>query len=153
MRILGALFVISLLLAAFGYFRGWFAVSTTHAAGKANVTLEVDRDRFRDDARSAGAKLSRLSTKTVAAVQQVGQEVSPVESVLEGTVTAVDGSARELTLAAGAESIALHVPTTVPITRDGSIVEFAQLRANQRVKLTIEHAGVDRTLSRIAILH
>jgi hypothetical protein len=63
MHLLGFLFVILLLLAAVGYSRGWFAISTTHAAGKEDVTLAVDQGKMLDDARAAGSKLGQLSAR------------------------------------------------------------------------------------------
>jgi len=153
MRLLGYLFVIALLLAAVGWFRGWFAISTTHAAGKDEVTLEVDQHTMRDDAKAAGKRLGELSAKAVVAVKSLGSNVSADESTLEGTLSVVDRAARDLTFTAGGETIELHVPPGIPLTRDGKAVDFDQLQPATRVKFAFEHAGEDRALSRIEILH
>jgi len=152
MRILGFLFLIVLLLTAVGYFRGWFSVSTTHAAGKSDVTVGVDQDKMRDDARAAAAKIGQLSAKAAAAVKSLGRKAGPDESDLEGNVKAVDVAARDLTLTSGTETIDLHVPTGVPITRHAATVGFEQLLPATRVKLTFKHAGDERSLARIEIL-
>jgi hypothetical protein len=36
-------------IAAFGFYRGWFQVSTADADHKSNVTFSVDQDKLRDD--------------------------------------------------------------------------------------------------------
>jgi len=151
MRLLGFLFVIVLLLAAVGWFRGWFSV-TTHASGNGDVTLEVDNDRIRDDAQATAAKIGQLSAKAAAAVKSMGRKVSAEESDLEGTLAAVDLRARDLTVTAGSQTIELHVPSSVAITRDKKSVGFEQLQPTTRVRLTFHHTGDDRSLSRIEIL-
>lgn len=152
MRLLGYLIVVIVGLAVIGYFRGWFAVSTTHAAGRDEVTVAVDRDRAEADAKAASAKLGQLTAKAVAAVKSLGTKVSAVESTLEGTLTAVDQAARDLTVTAGGEAFALHVPTGIPVTRNGAAAGFEQLQPTKRVKLAFRHAGEDRYLTRIEIL-
>ena len=153
MRLLGFLFVVLLLLAGVGYLRGWFAISTTNAAGKGDVTLAVDQDKISADAKTAGTKIGQLSAKAIAAVKSLGSKVSADETTLEGTLSVVDQAARDLTLTAGSEKIELHVPSGIPVTRDGKAVGFDQLQPATRVKLAFKHAGEDRVLARIEILH
>jgi hypothetical protein len=154
MRFLGFLFVIAVVLAIAGYFRGWFTVSTStaHAAGPSNVTVRIDERKVRDDASAAGSRLGQLSAKAVEAVKSLAREVSAEESVFEGAIETVDPAARDLTLTAGGQTIGLHVPTGVPLTRSGKAVGFEQLRPTQRIRVTLEHAGEARTLARIEIL-
>jgi len=152
MRYLGFLFVIVLLLAIVGYFRGWFSVTTTAAAGKTGVTLGVDNDKIADDTKAAGAKVGELSAQAAEIVRSLGRKVGSEESELEGTLTAVDLAARDLTVTASSRTIDLHVPTGVPIMRDGKSAGFDELQPATRVKLSFKHAGDDRRLSRIEIL-
>ena len=49
MRFLGFIFILVLILAVVGYFRDWFSVSTSHASGKSDVTLEVDSKKLGAD--------------------------------------------------------------------------------------------------------
>jgi hypothetical protein len=153
MRFLGFIFVIVVILAAVGYCRGWFSVTTTHAGGRSEVTLGVDNEKISDDTKSATDRLGELSAKAVEAVKSLGRTVSANASELEGTVTAVDPAARDLTVVASSKAIDLHVPIAVPIRRDGESVAFGQLHPATRVKLSFEHAGDNRRLSRIDILH
>lgn len=49
------LVIIALVLAgvaAFGFYRDWFQVSTADAGHKPTVTFSVDRDKMRDDERT-----------------------------------------------------------------------------------------------------
>jgi len=153
MRFLGYLFFLIVGLAVIGYFRGWFAASTTHAAGRSEVTVAIDGDHARADAKAATAKLGQLTAKAVAAVKSLATKVSADESTLEGTLATVDQAARNLTLTAGGEAVELHVPTDIPLTQDGAAVGFEQLQPTKRVKFAFRHAGEDRHLTRIEILH
>lgn len=152
MRFLGFLFAIVLVVAVVGYFRGWFSVTTTHAGGKSGVTLGVDNDKMGDDTKAAAVRLGELSAEAVEKVKSLGRTVSAEESELEGVLTAVDLAARDLTVTASSQKIDLHVPTGVAITRKGQGAGFEQLRPTTRVKLSFEHAGDGRRLSRIEIL-
>lgn len=152
MRLMGFLFVIVLILAAVGYFRGWFSVTTTHASGKSELTLGVDNDKISGDTRTAAAELGKLSAKAVAAVKSLATKVSPEESELQATVEKIDLAGRDLIVAIGSQSIDLHVPSAVPISRDGATAGFDQLQPTTRAKFFFKHAGDDQQLARIEIL-
>jgi len=153
MRFLGFLFIIALVVAAVGYFRGWFSVVTVHAGGKDEITLGVDNDKIRDDTDAAAIRLGRLTAKAAEAVKGLARKVGSEESELDGTLTAVDRVSRSLTVTASSQTIELRVPDSVPITRDGVEVGFEPLHPTMRVRLGFKHAGSDRRLSRIEILH
>jgi len=152
MRFLGFVFAIVLVVGAVGYWRGWFSVTTSHASGKAEVTLGVDGNKVSEDTGATAARLGEMSAKTTEKVRSLGRKTGPDESELEGTLTAVDMAARDLTVTVSAETIDVHVPTAVPITRDRETVAFEQLRPTTRVRFTFTHAGDDYRLSRIEIL-
>lgn len=152
MRFLGFIFAIVLVVAAVGYFRGWFSVTTTHAAGKSGVTLGVDNDKLGDDTKAVAGRLGELSAEAVEIVKSLGRTVGAEESELEGVLTAVDLAARDLTVTASSQTIDLHVPTGVAIMRKDESAAFEQLRPATRVKLAFKHVGDDRRLSRIEIL-
>ncbi|MEO6595147.1 MAG: hypothetical protein ABIP94_10385 [Planctomycetota bacterium] len=152
MRLLGYLFVLVLVLAAVGYFRGWYSVTTTHAGGKTGVTLGVDKDSLGEDAKAVAAKLGQLSSKAAEAVRSLGHKVGPNASELEGSVATADAVGRDLSVTVGSQTIELHVAGTVPITRKGATAGFDELRPATPVKLTFEHAGDAQKLTRIEIL-
>ncbi len=152
MRFLGLLFVLVLMLAAVGYYRGWYTLSTAHAAGPGNVTLQLEPDRIDGDAAAAVAGLGRLSAEAAAAVRSLGRTAGADASELEGTVSTVAEAGRDLTVDAGGTTIALHVPTGIPITRGGKTAGFGQLQPAMRVRLSFRHAGEERLLTQIEIL-
>ena len=57
MRFLMALLLIVAVVAGLGFYRGWFRASSNSADGKADVTLTVDKDKVKDDARDAKDKV------------------------------------------------------------------------------------------------
>jgi uncharacterized protein HemX len=48
-NLLVVLVLIAAGIAAFGFYRGWFQVSTGDADHKANVTITVDKDKIQED--------------------------------------------------------------------------------------------------------
>lgn len=149
MRLLGFVFILVLILAIVGYFRGWFSVTTTHASGKDEVTVGVDNDKIGADTKAAARGLGRLSQKAVAAVKSLGKKTSANETELLGTIDSAAPAGRDLTLAVGTEKIEVHVPTTVPITKDGKAADFAVLQPGTRAKLFFEQQGEDQDLVRV----
>lgn len=152
MRFLGFVFVIALVLVVFGYFRGWFGVTTTHASGKSEVTLGVDSTKIGEDTKAAAAELGRLSAKAMAAVKSLATEVTAEESALEATIETIDHAGRDLRVVVGSDSIDLHVASSVSVTRDGVAVAFDQLQPATRAKLVFKRTGDDRELVRVEIL-
>ena len=53
MRFLIVLVLIAAAVAGFGFYRGWFHLSSDRAADKSNVTLTVDRDKIDQDKQKA----------------------------------------------------------------------------------------------------
>ena len=152
MRLLGFLFLVVLVLMGVGYVRGWFSVSTSHAAGKSDVTVGVDGNKIDEDARIAANKLGELSAKAAEVVKSLGRKVSADDTELEGSVASADQNARDLTVTTASGPIELHVPSAVPITRAGSSTGFDQLRPATRIKLGFQSVGEERRLSRVEIL-
>lgn len=152
MRFLGFIFIVVLILGVVGYFRDWFSVSTSHASGKSDVTLEVDSEKLAADAKAAADGVAVYSGKAVEGVKSMVGKSTAEATELEGTVTAIDAAARDLVVTVDAKKHDVHVPSGVPVTRAGDSIGFEALRAGARVKLSFSHAGDVRTLTRIAIL-
>jgi hypothetical protein len=152
MRLLGFLFLLVLILLGIGYARGWFTVSTSHAAGKDDVTVGVDSDKIDEDARAAANKLGELSDRAAEVVKSIGRKVSGDQTELEGSIASADHNARDLTVTTASGPIDLHVPSAVPITRAGASVAFDELRPATRVKLTFQNVGEERRLARVEIV-
>ena len=152
MRFLGFIFIVVLILAVVGYFRDWFSVSTSHASGKSDVTLEVDSGKLGADAKAAAEGVAVYTGKAVEGVKSMVGKSTGEAKELEGVLTSVDAAARDLVVIVDSKTHAVHVPSGVPITRAGDDVDFAALRPGARVQLSFSQAGDVRTLTRIAIL-
>lgn len=152
MRVLGFLFVIALIVAAIGLYRGWFSVRTTQAAGKSGVELKVDKDKMSDDTRAAAEQVGRLGAKAAEKIKSLARKVGGQESELEGTITAIDVAARDLTVATADNTVDLRVPAGVQVRRDGMVVGFDELRTGARVKLRLKNDGSDLVLLGITLL-
>ena len=62
-RILAVVVVVALLVIGVGFYRGWFAVSSSEAdkSSKVNVNLTVDRDKIEEDAEAVKNKTTELT--------------------------------------------------------------------------------------------
>lgn len=68
-NLLIVLVLIVLGVAAFGFYRGWFQVSTADADHKANVTFTVDQDKVHQDEQ----KLKELGHTGKASTEKTGE--------------------------------------------------------------------------------
>ncbi len=62
-RFLGMLVVLLAVIAAIGYYRGWFHAESTDANGQHTVTLTVDKDKFNQDKADAQQQVQDLGHK------------------------------------------------------------------------------------------
>lgn len=155
MRFFGFLFLLALALGLFGWFRGWFSVTTAHAGD--GVTVHVDESRIRDDSRAARGRLADTAEEIAEVVKSLGRRTKAEQSTLHGIVTAIDAVERDLTVQVedathAAQSLRVRVPDPIAITRDGSPVGWDDLRTGSRVQLTFADAGEARRLARVELL-
>ncbi len=68
-RLLLALVLAGACLVGVGFYRGWLALSDDTAAGKANVTLTVDKDKMKADTEQAEKKVQDLGHR---ATEKIG---------------------------------------------------------------------------------
>lgn len=124
MRALGALFLVLLVVAAIGWFRGWFQVSTTHAGGRDRVAVTVDRDRIEGDAE--------------AAKQQVADLVDGKSDWddVAAEVVAVDVAARTLRIRVGDASVEMPVAGDAAIVAGTRSIPIDALHAGDLVRVT-----------------
>ncbi len=65
-RFIAVVVLVVLLLIGVGFYRGWFAVSSSEAgkaSNKVNVNLTVDRDKIEEDAEAVKNKTTELTGK------------------------------------------------------------------------------------------
>lgn len=58
-------------IAGFGFYRGWFRVSTDNTDNKVNTTITVDKDKIHEDEQKAKEKVQAFGHK---AKESTGQE-------------------------------------------------------------------------------
>lgn len=76
MRLLIVFVLIVAGVAAFGFYRGWFHLTSDGTTDKSNVTLTVDKDKIQQDKNEAREKthdLSRPAAKTTTPTSSTGQ--------------------------------------------------------------------------------
>ena len=125
MRALGVLFVLLLVVAAIGWFRGWFRVETSLAGGRDEVALRVDRERIEDVARRAKAKIEAL----------VDDEGDGWDG-LAAQVVSIDVPARELGVRVAGMAVVLSVAADVVVVDGDRRVALAELRVGEAVRVT-----------------
>jgi hypothetical protein len=59
-RLLMVLVVLAAVVAAVGFYRGWFHLTSDSASDTANVTLTVDKDKIQEDRKDAQEKVEAL---------------------------------------------------------------------------------------------
>jgi hypothetical protein len=62
-RFLGILFVLCLLVAGFGFLRGWFHAGSSNTNGQGTVTVTVDQNKVDQDKASAQQEVQDLTHK------------------------------------------------------------------------------------------
>ena len=62
-RLLGLLVALVIVVAVFGYFRGWFHASAQNVNGHETVTVTVDKDKLNQDKAGAEHKVQALEPK------------------------------------------------------------------------------------------
>jgi hypothetical protein len=63
LRLLGALTLIGIFVTGLGYYRGWFAVSTTKLGDNTHIDVKVDKAKIMQDKDTAQQKLVNLREK------------------------------------------------------------------------------------------
>jgi hypothetical protein len=62
-KFFGCVIVLLLIVAAVGYYRGWFDVSTGSQDQKSNISISMDKEKLRQDADKAAKSLENLADK------------------------------------------------------------------------------------------
>ena len=70
MRFLIAMLLIVVGVVGLGFYREWFHVSSEGSADKSNVTLTVDKDKVKQDAKDAKEKVQGAADQAVPAADK-----------------------------------------------------------------------------------
>jgi hypothetical protein len=63
MRFIGVLVVLLILVAGFGYYRGWFQAESATGAGQSTLTVTVDKDKINQDKAKAQQEMHDVTNK------------------------------------------------------------------------------------------
>ncbi len=140
-RLFQLLLIVLIGLVATGYFRGWFAFSTTSAGGKTGLTITTDFDKLKADMSAAGAKISAVSKAAVEKLNGKTKAVSATQSTLTGKVASFDAATHTLQVDADGQTIPLAVPP--------ALAGLEQLVGKQ-VKITLEKVGEHTVVREVA---
>lgn len=123
LQLLGYLFVLGALLAVVGCGRGWFTAAASSQTSGPLVADELDPVR-----------------------------AVPASHTVEGRITAVAATDRQITLAVAEHRVVHQVPSSVVITRGGGRLAFEHLHPDLLVRLTFDGAEPIPTLLGVEIL-
>jgi hypothetical protein len=70
-RFIGGLVLVALIIAGFGWYRGWFQIGTTHEGDKTNINIEVNKEKIREDENKAQEGLRNLGHKAAEEVDKL----------------------------------------------------------------------------------
>ncbi len=153
LRLLGILFLLALILAAIGYWRGWFTVRTAEAGAHDRIQVDVDRDRMDRDTSRAVDRIGELSSEAWERLRRLGRSGADRTHEIEARVTAIDLTRDHFTLQTDAgERIELTIPTNVPISAAGLPITPRQLRLQDRVLVVAEGDPQTGRLVRLEVL-
>jgi hypothetical protein len=131
------LFVLILIgagIVGLGFYRGWFHVGSDNAEGKSNVTLSVDKDKFREDRNTAIAEVKGLGHQNKDGVAAAS------EKTMDGTFVSV--SAEKLTMADKDGKVHSHaLASSAKATCDGKTCTALDLKAGMRIRVTTDDAA------------
>lgn len=151
MRFLGFLFLLALVVAAVGYFQGWFSFSTSKAGDRRSFEGVINDAEFERDTRQIRDKLDAAASRVVEKIRSLGRGVSADETRIEGTVTDVDAAQQRVTVNASSETLVLHVPSSVTVTDGGRTVAFAEVRQGDPVEVLVRREGEGWRLVRLEL--
>jgi hypothetical protein len=145
---LGTVFILLLVFAVLGWFRGWFVVESA-AATRSGPRVVVDSDKVAGDARAAADKIGELSEKATRAVTARTTPAANGALSIEGEVLSVDLANRRIDLRISGDDLAIDVPDATPITVAGTSQTLAGLHAGQAVQLSLRADGTKLLLKSI----
>jgi hypothetical protein len=90
LRFFGALFIIALLVAGWGYARGWFSVTKTETGESTHITFALDKDQAKRDVQAAQAEfddgMRKVDVKLAELKQRARAAASDRKAALDASV-------------------------------------------------------------------
>lgn len=90
LRFFGGLFIIVLLVAGWGYARGWFSVTKTDTGESTNITFALDKDQAKRDVQAAQSEfddgLKKFDAKLAELKQRAQAAASDQKAALDAKI-------------------------------------------------------------------
>jgi len=136
--------VVGVAIVGIGFYQGWFQVASDNATGKSNVTLSVDKDKFKEDSKTAVSKVEDMG-------HQIKDKIEgPAEKSMDGTVVSVSADKLTMTNKEGKEH-SHALAANVKVTCDGKTCAVADLKTGMRIRVTAD-TTLRQTASQIEAL-
>jgi hypothetical protein len=129
------LFLVLIVLAIVGYFRGWYRIARRRdpATGQLKLEMTFDSEKARDDARTARSR-----------VEDVLSSHAQSEGIVQGTIVSLRTDPDELTLqASNAHSYPVRLPraTTVRFHNGAGALEDLHIGDNASINFRVEQGN------------
>jgi hypothetical protein len=123
--------LVVVVIVGIGFYQGWFQVGSDNAKGKSDVTLSVDKDKIKEDGKTAVAKLEDVGHQIKDKIDGAG------EKSMDGKV--VSASADKLTMTDKDGKEHSHaLAANVKVTCDDKACTVADLKAGMRIRVTAD---------------
>jgi hypothetical protein len=158
--------LVAVVVVGIGFYQGWFQVGSDNAKGKSDVTLSVDKDKIKEDGKTAVAKLEDVGHQikekikedgktAVAKVEDVGHQIKDKvegsgEKSMDGKVVSVSADTLTMTDKDGKEH-SHALAANVKVTCDDKTCAVADLKAGMRIRVTADTTS-RQTASKIEAL-
>jgi hypothetical protein len=129
-----------------GFYQGWFSIGSDNSDGKSNVTLSVDKDKFRKDEKTAVANVQDVGRQVkdkVAGPSEKstdGKDKALANSSRDGKAVSITGAKLVMTNMEGEEEHTYTLAADIKVTCDGKVCKAADLKRGMRVRVTTENA-------------
>jgi hypothetical protein len=133
-RLLCVVALVGACVIGLGFYLGWFHMGSDNADGKTNVTLSVDKEKIKEDSKTAVAKVEDVGHQIKDKVAGSG------EKSMDGLVVSVSGDKLTMTNKDGKEH-SHTLPANVKVTRDGKASTVSDLKPGMRIRVTTEGAN------------
>lgn len=145
---LGTVFIVLLLVALLGWWRGWFVFDSVHAGNRTENRLTIDEGKIKDDASRAAAKVEELTDSAVSVFKSKSKPAKAGGGDIEvdATLVAVDEAARSVQVRVGDDVLTVGVDRDVGIVIDGQSSTLGQLRQGSAVVLRMTPTDAGKSL-------
>jgi len=130
-RLLCGVALIGACVIGLGFYMGWFHIGSENKGSESKVTLTVDKDKIKEDSKTAVTKAENLE-------HQIKEKVTgSTAKTMDGEVVSV--TADKLTMSEkGGKEHSHTLAANVKVTCDGKVCTVADLKKGMRIRVTTD---------------